>query len=147
HPPEVIPRILAGTVDQQIFLFIHQILPVKLPHLEIRRKLDGISRAGLFAKTTEDAAREVDAEEVRITTPRFILGCLERDAIDRTGDRAEVARHAALAAVGIARQNDPAPVAGREIRLLLRILNRNPLLEGMEKNVPDRPEYAEHLYL
>jgi hypothetical protein len=64
--------------------------------------LDGVSRAGLFAITAEDATREVDAEEVGITPPAFVFGRLERDTINRTGDCTEVARDAALASIGIA---------------------------------------------
>src|SRR6266542_3991286 len=145
HAPEVVTGILAGPVDQQVFLFIHEVFPVKFPHLEIGRKLDRVGRAGLFAETTEDATGEVDAEELRITPAGLVFGCLERDAIDRTCNRTEVARHTAFASVGITRQYDPAPVARREIWLLLGILDGDPLLEGVEKNVPDRSQYAEHL--
>src|SRR5580698_5829493 len=120
---------LPGPVDQQILLLVDQVLPMKLAHLEIRRKLDGVSRACLFAKTAKDAAREIDAEELRITPSGFILGCLQCDATHRTRDGTKVARHAALASIRIARQNDPAPVAWREIRLLLRILNGDSLLK------------------
>src|SRR5260370_16071107 len=145
NPPEVVARILAGPVDHQVLLFIHQVLPVKLSNLEVRRKLDGVSRAGLCAKTAEDGTREVDAEEFRVAPPVFVLSCLERDAIDGTRDRAEVAGHATLASIGIPRQNDPAPVAWREVRLLFRILNGEPFLKGMKKNEPDCTKYADHL--
>src|ERR1700722_19458605 len=145
HPPIVITRVFARTVYHQILFLIYQALTMKLPHLEIGCKLDSISWTGFFAETAEDTTREVDTEELRITPSGFILGCLQRDAIDRARHRAKVARYTALASVGIARQNDPAPVAWREVRLLLRILNRNPLMKGMEKNQPDGPEYADHL--
>src|SRR5271157_4198839 len=132
--PEVIARILARPVDQQVVLFVNQVLPVKLAHLKVRRQLDGVRRASLFAVATKDAAREVDTEELRIPPPVFVLGRLQRDTADRTGNCAQIARHTALPAVRIARQDDPAAVAWREIRLLLRVLNRDPLLEGMEEH-------------
>src|SRR5580658_8075539 len=96
YPPIVVARILARTVDQQILLLIDQVVAVKLPHLEIGRQLNGISRARLFAITAKDATREVDPKELWIPPPRFVLGCLQRDAIHRAGYRAQVARHAAL---------------------------------------------------
>src|SRR5215469_69068 len=144
YTPVVVTRILARAVDQQIFLFIDQVAPVKLPQFEIRRKLNGVGRAGLFAPTAEDAAREIDAKELRKTPARFVLRGLQRDASNRARDCTELAGHAALASIGIARQNDPAPVARGEIRFLLRVLNGDSLLEGMKKNVPNCPEYAEH---
>ncbi len=88
YPPVVIARILAGAIDQQVLLFINQILPVKLPHLEIRSELNGVGGAGFFAETAKDAARKVNAEEFRKAPAVFVLGGLERDAIDRTRDRA-----------------------------------------------------------
>src|SRR3974390_2574137 len=144
NAPEVISRILPWAIDQQIVLFVNQVLPVKLAHLEVRRQLDGVRRASLFAQTAEDTTREIDTEELRMPAPVFVLCRLQRDAIDRAGNRAQVARHTALTAVRIARKNDPASVARREIRLLLRILNGDSFLEGMEKNVPNRPKYADH---
>ena len=68
--------------------------------------------------------------------PVFIFSCPERDTIDGTHDRTEIASHAALASIGIARQNDPASIAWRETRLLLRKLDGDSLLEGVEKNIP-----------
>src|SRR5215467_10217885 len=93
---EVIAGVLAGSVNQQILFLIHEVLPVKLAHFEIRCKLNRVRRAGLFAKTAEDAAREVDPEKLRISPAMLVFGRLERDAIDRTGDRAEVTRYTAL---------------------------------------------------
>src|SRR5208283_2361038 len=96
YAPEVIARILPRPIDQQILFFVNQVLPVKLSHLKVRRQLDGIGRAGLFAIAAKDAAREVDAEEIRIPSPVFVLGRLQRDTADRTGDGAEIARYTAL---------------------------------------------------
>src|SRR5271166_1857882 len=126
--PEVIARILARPVDQQVVLFVNQVLAVKLAHLKVRRQLNGVRRAGFLAIAAKDAAREVDTEELRIPPPVLVLRRLQSDATDRTGDRAQVASHTAFPTVGIARKNDPAAVARREIRLLLRILHGNPLL-------------------
>src|SRR5271154_3271752 len=145
HAPVVITWIFTGTVNQQVRFLIYQVLPVKLAHLEIRCELNRVSRAGFLAITAENATGEVDAEELRKTPPGFVLGRLERDATDWTRDRAQVARDAALASVGIPRQNDPAPITWREIRLLFWILNGNPLLEGVKKNQPDRPKDTDHL--
>src|SRR5271165_6239156 len=103
NTPEVIARVLARPVDKQVLFLVHQVLAVKLAHFEVRRQLDSVSGTGFFAVTTEYAAREIDTEELRITPPVFILVGLERDAIDGTGGRAEIARDTALAAVGIAR--------------------------------------------
>jgi hypothetical protein len=144
YSPVVVPRMLAGSIDQQVFLFIDQVLTVKLAHLEIRGKLDGVGRAGLFAQAAKDTTREIDAKELWKTPPVFILSCLERNTIDGTNDRTEIARHAALTSIGITRQNDPAPVAWSEIRLLLRILNGDSFLEGMKEHVPNRSKYADH---
>jgi hypothetical protein len=69
---------------------------------------------------------------------------LRREQTDGKRDRAKIAGHATLASVGIARENDPAPETRRQVGLLLRILDRDPLPEGVEKNVPDRSQYAEH---
>src|SRR6267142_1699079 len=144
NAPEVISGILPWPIDQQVVLFVDQVLPVKLTHLEVRRQLDGVRGAGFLAIAAKDAARKVDTEELRIPPPVFVLRRLQCDAIDRTGNRAQVARHTALTAIRIARKNDPAAVARREIRLLLRILNGDSFLEGVEKNVPNRPKYADH---
>src|SRR5262249_56173600 len=76
HAPEVVTGVLAGAVDQQIFLFIHEVFPVEFPHLEIGRKLDRVGRAGFFAETTENTPAEVDAKDPRITPPLPISRCL-----------------------------------------------------------------------
>jgi hypothetical protein len=143
--PEVVAGILALAVDQQILFFINQVLPLKLPHLEIGCELNSVSRAGLFAITTEDATREVDAEKLRVAPAVLILGRLKRDAIDGTCHRTKVTGHAPLASVRVARENNPAPEARRQVRFLLWILNRDSLLERVKEDVPDCPKYAEHL--
>src|SRR5580698_5184402 len=99
NSPVVITWMLAGTINQQILLFVDEVLAMKFPHLKIRRKLDGVGRTRLFAITAEDAAGEIDAEEFRIAPPGWILGCLQRDAIHRARHCAKVARHATLAPI------------------------------------------------
>ncbi len=122
HAIEVVVRVFAGAAYQQIFLLVHQILAAILPHLEIRRQLDGGGGAGLLAQAAEDAAGEVDAKELRIPAAIFPLGFLQRDAADRARHCAQVARHAALVAVRIAGQHDAAAIAGRGINRLLRVV-------------------------
>src|SRR5262245_10571886 len=113
--PEIVAGVLAGAVDQQILFFIDEVFAVKLAQLELADKLNRIRRAGLFAQPAGDAAVEVEAEKLGIPAAGLVFGGLERDAIDRTGDGAEVACHTARAAVGIPRQNDAAAVARGEI--------------------------------
>src|SRR5690606_32886018 len=85
--------------------------------------------------------REVDPKPCRVPAPILVLGLLERDAIDRTSDRAQVARHAALFAVRLARQDEPATEARRERRHLLGIQNRLALAEAVQEDA----EHALHL--
>src|SRR5215831_8216291 len=144
YAPEVIARIFPRPVNQQILFFVNQVLPVKLSHLKVRRQLDGVCRAGFLAIPAKDTAREVDAEEIGISSAVFVLGRLQRDTVDRTGDSTEIACHTALASIWIAGQNDPAAIARRQIRFLLGILNRDPLLESVEEYVPDRSKDAQH---
>src|SRR5262245_26750906 len=108
--PEVIPGILARTIDEEVFLFIHQVLTMELGHLEIGRQLDRIRGAGFLTKPAENATREVDAEELGVASPVLIFGGLQGNTADRAGNGAQVARHASLAAVWITRENDSAPI-------------------------------------
>src|SRR5713226_5489284 len=98
-PVEVVAGILPGAVDQQVFFLVDQVLAVIFTHLKVRRQLDCVGRAGLLAVATENAAREVDPEELRIAPAMFVLCRLQRDAGDRTGNRAEVAAYTALAPI------------------------------------------------
>jgi len=121
HAIEVVVRVFAGPADQQIFFLVHQILAAVFPHFEIRRQLDGGSGAGFFAQAAEDAAGEVDAKELGIPAAIVAFGFLQRDATDRAGHGAQVARHAALVTVRIPGQYDTTTVAWRAIDGLLRI--------------------------
>src|SRR4030042_889504 len=55
---EIVVRVLAGPVDQQVLLLVDQVLTPVLAHLEVGGELDGVGRAGLLAEAPEDAARE-----------------------------------------------------------------------------------------
>src|SRR5690606_3332234 len=123
---EAVTGILARSADQEMLLLVDHVASVVLAHLEVRRQLDRVRRAGLLAEPAIDAAREVDAEPFGIPPPRLVLGFLQRDAIDGARDRAEIARDAALVAVRVPRQDDPAAKPRGEIRLLLGILDRLP---------------------
>src|SRR6185437_6131887 len=118
NTPEVITGVLARSTDQQIFFFVDQILAVVLRHLEIRRELNGIGRASIFAKPAEDAAGEIDAEEFRVSAPAIILRRLQRDAVHWADSGAEITGHAALSSIRIARENNAPSCARRQIRLL-----------------------------
>lgn len=65
---------------------------------------------------------------------------LQRDAVHRASDGTKIACDAALSAIGIARKNDPAAPPGSEIGGLLGILLRHTRPEGMQENVPHRPQ-------
>ena len=119
HAPIVVAGIFARPIDQQVLLFVHQVLAMILAHLEIRRQLDRIGGARFLAEAAENAAREIDAEELRITPAVLVFRRLKRDAVHRAGDRAQIARDAALAAIRIAREDDAAALPGRQVRLSL----------------------------
>src|SRR5215467_7338671 len=108
--PEVITRILAWTIDEEVILFIHQVLTMELGHLKIGRQLDRIRGTSFLTEPTEDATREVDAEELWVAPPVLIFSGLQGNTADRAGDGAQVACHASLAAVWITRKNDSAPI-------------------------------------
>ena len=74
----------------------------------------------------------------------LVLGRLQRDAVDGARDRAQVAGDAALAAVGIARQDDASAPARRQIRLLFRILNRHAPSEHVPEDDPQAVQHAQH---
>src|SRR5487761_117807 len=136
HAPKAVVRIFARAADHQILFFVNQLLPVEFANFEIRCQLDGISRARFFAVSTEDAAREIDAKELRVTAPVLVFGGLQGDAIHRAGYGAEIAGNAPLAALRITRKNDPAPIAWRQIGLLFRILDRHTRLKTVQEDVP-----------
>src|SRR6185437_15195780 len=99
YPPEIVARIFSLTIDEQVLLLVHEVLPRVFGHFKVRRELDGVRRTRLFAVTAENAPGEVDAEKLGIAPPVRVFGGLQRDAVHGTGNGAEVARHAPLAAV------------------------------------------------
>src|SRR5690606_32488914 len=135
--------ILARSADQEMLLLVDPVASVVLAHLEGRRQLDRVRRAGLLAEPAIDAARGVDADPFRIPPPRLVLGFLQRDAIDGARDRAEIARDAALVAVRVPRQDDPAAKPRGEIGLLFGILDRLPAAKAVQEDRGHRSDLAE----
>jgi len=74
----------------------------------------------------------------------LILGGLERDAADRACDCAKVACHASFLTIRVAGEDDPSAPPGRNVGLLLRILDRDPFAEHGYENGPDCFYEAEH---
>src|SRR5208283_6198624 len=136
HPVEVVVRMLPRTADQQVFLFVNHILPVVLTEFEIICQLDGVGRAGLFTEPAQDAAREVDAEKCRITPAVLVLRSLERNAVHRTGCRAQITGYAALLSLRVSREDDSTPEARRMDYFFIGILYGYPSLEHVQQNVP-----------
>src|SRR5206468_12499183 len=116
-------------------------------HLEVRRQLNGIRRAGFFAEATEDAAREVDAEEFWVASASLVLGGLQGNTVHWARYGTEIAGDTALPAVRIPRQNNTTAPAWGQVRLLLRILGGGPPSEQMQKHLPHRPHQTQHALL
>src|SRR5690606_35854686 len=144
---EAVVGILAGAADQEVLLFVHHVAAVVLAHLEIGRELDRVRGTRLLAESAVDAAREVDAEPRRVPAHGPVLGLLERDAVDGTGDRAEIAGDAALLPVRIPGEDDAPAEARREIRHLIGILDRLALAEAVQEDAEHalqlRPEHGD----
>jgi hypothetical protein len=66
----------------------------------------------------------------------LILSGLQRDAIHWAGNCAEIAGDAALAAIGVACQNDSTAITRGQIRLFFRVLDRHPTMKAMPENFP-----------
>src|SRR5262249_15717867 len=77
----------------------------------------------------------------------FVFGSLERDAIHGTRDGAEIAGHASLAAIGIARENDAAAPSRRQIRPLFGILHGHTFPNQLHENSPHRFAHPHHYFL
>src|SRR5690606_4086085 len=140
---EAVARILARAADQEMLLLVDHVAAVVLAHLEIRRELDRVRGASLLAEPAVDAAREVDAEPFGIPAARLVLGLLQRDAVDRARDRAEIARDATLVAVRVPREHDPAAKTRREIGLLLGILDRFSAAKAVQEDLGHRADLAQ----
>src|SRR5690606_32286772 len=109
-----------------------------------RCQLDRVRRARLFAPTAEDAAREVDAKELRVASTAVIFGGLQRDAVCRACGRAQIAADATLTPVWVATQDDATAPAWRNLRHLIGILDRHPALEHVQKDDPHRLDRVPH---
>src|SRR5512141_2456272 len=88
--PEVIAGIFAGSIDEQVFLFIHQVRAVELAHFEIGRQLNRICGTGFLTVPAENAPREVDAEKLRVPASALIFCGLEGNTTHRAGDSAQI---------------------------------------------------------
>src|SRR5690348_7997415 len=144
HTPEVVAGIFAGSIDKQILFFVDHILPLVLAHFEVGSKLDSVSWAGVLAISAEDAARKIDAEEFRIAAAGRVLRGLQRDAIDGTGNGAQITADATLAAVGIAGQNNAASPSRSQICGLFRVLPGYSWLKTVQENIPQSTNHTEH---
>ncbi len=110
--PEIIIGIFSRTVDHQICFLVHEILSLVFAHLRIWSQLNGVSGARFFAVATKDAAGEIDAKELRISSAMLVFSCLERDARHRTCHGAKVAGYTTFSTVGIAGENNSALYRG-----------------------------------
>src|SRR5688572_18787666 len=63
---EVVVMVFAGARNQHVFFFPDHVLAHVFGHFKIGSQLDGMSRAGFFAETAHDAAREIDTEKLGI---------------------------------------------------------------------------------
>src|SRR5690606_3306370 len=102
--------------------------------LEVGRQLDRGGGAGLLTQAAEDAAREVDTEELRIPATILGLGLLQGNTTHRASGRAQVAGNAALLAVRVTGQHDATAITGRQGHRLLRILQGVPLAESVAED-------------
>jgi hypothetical protein len=127
-----------------MFLFVNQILAIVFAHFSIRDQLNGVSRAGFFAKAAEDASRKIDPEKFGITPAVFVFGSLKRNAVHRAGSGAKITGHAPFVHIRIPGQHNPSPVTGRQIWFYLGILHRFRLVEEVKESQPDCLKYTEH---
>src|SRR5690606_16767185 len=100
---------------------VHQVLALVLTHFKIGSQLNRRGWARFFTQTAENAAREVDAEKLRVPAAIFSLSFLQRDTAHRTRYRTQVTGNATLFAVRIAGKHDTSTVARRQIYRLFRI--------------------------
>lgn len=138
HSIKIIVVILTGPADEEVFFLIDQVPTCIFTLFKIWNKLDRIGRTGFFTHAAVNAARKVDPEELRIAAlvSLWIVCSLKRNAIDRTGRRAEVASHTPLFSVRISGEDNASTPTWWQIGLLFRILNRNRLREGPFKDDP-----------
>src|SRR5690606_35913 len=93
----IISVVFPFAVDQQILLFINQVLAVVFSHFVVRDQLDCVGGAGLLAISTINASGKIYAEERGIASPVLVFCGLQGNAIDRAGSSAKVAGHTSFA--------------------------------------------------
>jgi len=82
----------------------------------------------------ENAAREVDTEEVRVPATVFGFSFLQRDATYRASHGAQVAGYATLFTIGVTGQDDATTVAWWQVDRLFRVLQGVALAEAMAED-------------
>jgi hypothetical protein len=75
----------------------------------------------------------------------LIFGCLQGDAVNRTGRSAEIARHTPLTTVRVAGEDNAPPPPWRQIRFDFGIEDRLPAAEHMQENLPYGAKRAQHV--
>jgi hypothetical protein len=87
----------------------------------------------------------IEALPVRAGALRIVLGGLDEDGVGRAGDRAQLAANAALETVLVPRQDVESPEAREHLQLLVRVLNRERLLEQIfERNAETGGQLLDH---
>ena len=82
-------------VDRQEFFLVEDHLLTGEAHdVVLGGQLDGVDRAGFLAIAAVDAAREIDAERLRIPAAGLVLGLDHADAVHRAGLGAGIAGNA-----------------------------------------------------
>jgi len=120
---KVIIRVLAATVDQEVFLLINKVHDIPLANLVFRGHLDRHCGTGFGAKPAKNAAGKIDAEPFGIAATVRLLRRLHGYAIHRTGAGAEVTGYAALLPVRVPGQDHTCPKTRGWGPFLFRILN------------------------
>src|SRR5512141_419443 len=110
---------------EQHLLGVMQVAALFAVVFEDARLDDGVDRAGLLAETAENAFVQVDVVARGAARAVGALLRFDRDRERRAYGLAQLARDAALLAVGIAAQRMQAAKTGRLRRVLLRILHRD----------------------
>jgi len=108
--------------------------------------LDGQGGACLFAKSTKDAAGEIDPEKFGVPPAVFVFGGLKRDAADRACNGTQIAGDTPFFTVGTAGKDDAAPPPGRDASFFLGVKYRLPSPEGVEEDKPQCLENAQHRF-
>src|SRR4030042_950662 len=119
---KIVLLVLSAVVDQKVLFFVNEPQDIPLARLKMRGDLNRQSGTCLLTESAVNASCEVDPEHTRIAGSIFSLGRLHGDAADRADGRTEVASHATLISIRVARENDHSPGPGRKRPLILWIL-------------------------